>query len=191
RCQNCRVELPTGIPAPVPSAQDPREKGVGSTAIAVPVLYSLVLAAGGACVFYASIHPVSVEMGYFTLLDPWHMAYSALALVWLRGSIALRILGLAHLYRRARLNWSSAVAWVFAVASAMAVGRVILDEFGLLFSSYPKDFDGSPLGPSRWAPATPYWHALIVAGGQLTIGALMIVLITALSRKTPRTQRTA
>jgi hypothetical protein len=125
-------------------------------------------------------------MGYFAFLDPWHVAYLALTFVWVLGSVALLILGLAHLYRCARLNWWSAVAWVFAVASGIAVGRVILDEFGLLFSSYPKDLDGSPLGPSRWAPATPYWHGLIVAGGQLTIGALMIVLITALSRRTPR-----
>ena len=155
----------------------------------IAVLVSLALAAGDGSVFYASIHHVSVQMGYFSFLDSWHLVYSALALAWLLGSAALLILGLVHLRQRARLRWWSALAWAGAVASGMVVGRVILDDYGLLFSSYPKDLDGSPLGPSRWVPATPYWHALIVAGGQLAIGAVMIVLINALSRRVPRTQR--
>lgn len=97
--------------------------------------------------------------------------------------MALLILGLVHLHQRARIKWWSAVAWVGTVAAGMAIGVLIMHDFGLLFTAYPKDLDGSPLGPSRFAPATPYWQALIATGGQLAVGAVMIALISALSRK--------
>jgi hypothetical protein len=96
--------------------------------------------------------------------------------------VALLILGLAHLHQRARLKWWPAVAWVAAVAAGMAIGVVIMHDFGLLFTTYPQGLDGSPLGPSRFAPDVPYWQALIAAGGQLAASAVMIALITALSR---------
>jgi hypothetical protein len=58
-----------------------------------------------------------------------------------------------------------------------------MHDYGLLFNSYPRDLDGSPLGPSRFAPGRPHWQALIAAGGQLAAGAVMIALITASARQ--------
>jgi hypothetical protein len=78
-----------------------------------------------------------------------------LALAWLLGPAALLILGLMHLHKHSCLQWWRAIAWTGALAIGMAVEVVILHGFGLLFWSYPKDFDGTPLGPSRFAPARP------------------------------------
>lgn len=167
-----------------PLALKQHVSGGGAWVIVVSVVYSLILATGGGYVFYASIRPVSIPAGYGApLIDfPWAAAYLLLAVVWLLGPVALLVLGLAHLHQRARLKWWPAVAWVGAVAAGVAIGAVIMHDFGLLFTAYPQDLDGSPLGPSRFAPDTPYWQALIAAGGQLAVSAVMIALITALSR---------
>ena len=64
------------------------------------------------------------------------------------------------------------------------IGRLILHDFDLLLTAFPRDLDGTPLGPSRFAPGAPYWQALIAACGELMVGALLIALMVALSRKT-------
>ena len=174
--------MPVNTPVRTPSAPRPLASGVAAETIVVSAIYSLLLATGGGCVFYASIWHVSISAGYFTD-PPWAAAYLLLAIVWLLCPVALLILGLVHLHRRARLKWWPAVAWVGAVAASMAIGVVILHDFGLLFSAYPRDLDGSPLGPSRFAPGGPYWQALIAAGGQLAVGAVMIALLIASARK--------
>jgi hypothetical protein len=183
-CQNRRVELPIDTQVSAPLAPKQHVSGDGAWVIVVSVVYSLILATGGGYVFYASIRPVSIPTGYgFPLIDfPWAAAYLLLAVVWLLGPVALLILGLAHLHQRARLKWWPAVALVSTVAAGMAIGVVIMHDFGLLFTAYPRDLDGSPLGPSRFAPDTPYWQALIGASGQLAVSAVMIALITALTR---------
>lgn len=184
-CQNCPVELSVSTPAPTPSALTPRDSADQAWTIVVSGLYSLILAAGGGYVFYASIRPVSIPAGYGAVfLDgPWEAAYLLLAVVWLLGSVVLLALGLLILHQSARLKWWSAVAWVGAVAAGAAIGVVILHDFGLLFTAYPRDFDGSPLGDSRFAPGGPYWQALIAAGGELAVGVVEIVLVTALPGK--------
>jgi hypothetical protein len=48
-----------------------------------------------------------------------------------------------------------------------AVGLLIMHDFRLLFTAYPRDLAGDPLGPSRFAPGTPYWLALIAMGARL------------------------
>ena len=68
------------------------------------------------------------------------------------------------------------------LAASTAVGLAALYDFRLLFTAYKRDLDGSPLGPSRFAPAAPYWPALLTAGGQLAVCAVLIALIAALSR---------
>jgi len=150
--------------------------------IALSVAYSLILAAGAGCVFYASIRPVSISTGYFSFLDGWSAAYLLLGAAWVVGPVILLILGLIGLSRHVRLTWWFAVGWLSAVAGGTAIGLRIMHGFGLLFTAYPYDGDGSPLGPSRWAPGTPYWQALVAMGGQLAVGAAMIALIAALSR---------
>jgi hypothetical protein len=143
-------------------------------------------------VFYASIRPASIDMGYGEpFIDfPWSVAYVLLGLAWALGPVALLITGLPHLHKAAPANWRPAAAWVGAVAAGTAIGYVIVHGYGLLFSAYPKDLDGSALGPSRWAPGTPYWQALLAMAGQLAVGAAMIALIAASARKrasaTPR-----
>lgn len=144
-----------------------------------------MLATGGGCVFYASIWPVSIPVEYFIDLR-WAAAYVVLAIVWLLCPAALLILGLVHLHQRACLKWRLAVAWVGAVAASMAIGVVIMHDFGLWAAAYPEDLDGSPPGPSRFAPGGPYWQALIAAGGQLAVGAVMIALLTVSARKGSR-----
>jgi len=66
---------------------------------------------------------------------------------------------------------------------------VILHDFLLLLTAFPRDTDGTPLGPSRFAPGAPYWQALIAASGQLAVGAIMIALIVALSAGSRRARR--
>jgi len=178
------VELPVDTPVPAPSRPKPQDGRAGANAVAFVILYSLALAAGGGYVFYASIRPVSIPTGYgvpFTDF-PWLLAFLVLAALWLVGPVALLIAGLIHLRQYARHQWWSALAWVGVLAAGAAIGYVIMRDCRLLFSSYPRDLDGSPLGPSRFAPGRPYWRALIAAGGQLAAGAVMIALITASAR---------
>lgn len=147
--------------------------------------YSLLLAAGAGYVFYASIRPVSIPTGYLAELAdyPWILSFLLLLAVWAVGPVILLILGVINLRRHAPLTWWFAVGWLGALAGSTAIGRVVLHDFMLLLTAFPRDTDGTPLGPSRFAPAAPYWQALIAAGGQLVVGALMIALIAALSRK--------
>jgi hypothetical protein len=42
-----------------------------------------------------------------------------------------------------------------------------MHDFRLLFTAYPRDLAGDPLGPSRFAPGTPYWLAFIAMGARL------------------------
>jgi len=147
------------------------------------ILYSLTLAAGAGCVFYASIRPVTVPAGYFSEVSSWGLAELLIEVTWLAGPVALLIVGLIQLHRTARHRWWSAVAWVGTLAAGTAIGYLIMVDFGLLFTAYPSDAAGDPLGPSRWAPGTPYWQALIAMGGQLAVGAVMVALITAAARR--------
>jgi hypothetical protein len=179
------VELPVDTPAPTPSAPKPDINWAGAFAVAFVLLYSLTLAAGGGYVFYASIRPVSIDLGYGEpFIDfPWSAAYVLLGIGWAVGPVALLITGLIHMQKTAPRNWRPAAAWVGAVAAGTAIGYLIVHDYGLLFSAYPKDLDGTPLGPSRWVPGTPYWQALIATGGQLAVGAVMVALATASTRR--------
>jgi hypothetical protein len=179
------VELPVDTPVPAPSAPKPDISWARANAIAFVILYSLTLAAGGGYVFYASMRPVSIPTGYGApFIDfPWMAANLLMAVAWAAGPVALLIVGLIHLLRTAHRKWWSALAWVGALAAGTAIGYVIMHDYGLLLTAYPRDLDGSPLGPSRFAPGTPYWQALIAAGGQLAVGAAMIALVTASARK--------
>lgn len=183
------MELP--LDAPAPTHLGPKSLGVVAEewTIAVSVAYSLILATGGGYVFYASIRPVSIQTGYGAVFFdlPWAAAYLLLVIVWLPGWLMLLALGLRILHQTARLKGWLAIAWVGAVAAGMAIGVVILRDFDLLFTAYRRGLDGSPLGPSRFAPAGPYWPALIAAGGQLAVGAVMIALANALRGKTGTT----
>lgn len=71
--------------------------------IAVSVVYSLILAAGGGYVFYASIRPVSIPTGYFSEFadGPWEVASVVLLAVWVLGPVMLLALGIdLYLYNR-------------------------------------------------------------------------------------------
>lgn len=152
----------------------------GASALAFVILYTLPLAGGAGYVFYASIHPARIPVGDFSPVInlPWSAESLLIAAAWLLGPLPLLTAGLLHLIRDTRRKWWSAAAWVGALAAGTALGYVIWNEYGLLFSAYPQDIDGSPLGCcSRWAPGTPYWQALFAAGGQLAVGAVMTVLI--------------
>ena len=156
-------------------------RGAGEWAIAVTMICSLVLASGGAIVFYASLWPVSIGTGYFAVVGdfPWLLAYLLLAAAWVAGPVILLVLGLVHLLRHARHRWWSAAGWIAALAAGVAAGFLIMHGYRLLFSAYPRDSAGEPLGPSRWAPREPYWLALVAAGGELAVGAILIALVKA------------
>jgi hypothetical protein len=105
---------------------------------------------------------------------------------WLVGPVALLIAGLIHLLHPARRKSWVAVAWVSAVTAGTAIGYVIWHDYRLLLTSYHKDLDGTPLGPSHWMPGAPHWQALVATIGQLAVGAVMTALITASARRGPR-----
>jgi hypothetical protein len=179
------MKLPADSPATAISVPKPDIGWAGACALAFVLLCSLPSVAGGAYVFYASIRPVTISTGYFAdFADvPWIGAALLILVAWLLGPVPLLIAGLIHLLGPARRNWRAAVAWGIAVAAGSAIGYLISNDYALLFSAYPQDIDGSPLGPSRWAPSTPYWQALFAVGGQLAVGTVMIALITASARK--------
>jgi hypothetical protein len=164
----------------------PKQGGgaVRAWTIAVSVVYSLMLAVGGGYVFYASIRPVSIQTGYFSecLNGPWEVASVLLFAVWVVGPVMLLTLGI-DLCLHNRSTWWFAVGWLSALAGGTAIGLLIRHDFGHLFTAYPRDLDGSPLGPSRFDPGSPYWQAFIAAGGELAMGFIMIALVAALSRK--------
>jgi hypothetical protein len=166
----------------------PPERGrraAGQWTIAVTIISSLVLAVGGGYVFYASIRPVSIAEGYGSVLFdfPWILAYCVLAAAWVGGPVILLVLGLTHLLRNARHRWRSAACWLIALAAGVAIGSLIMHGYRLLFSAYPADSAGEPLGPSRWAPGGPYWLALVAAAGELAVGAALVALVNASSGK--------
>jgi hypothetical protein len=90
--------------------------------IAVSVVYSLILAAGGGYVFYASIRPVSIPAGYFAdFVDlPWEAANLLLAAVLVAGPVILLALGI-DLRPQARLTWWFVVGWLSALAGGTAI----------------------------------------------------------------------
>jgi hypothetical protein len=184
----------TGEPEDVPDhfddpARRPRCSAVAEWTIAIAITYSLILAAGAGYVFYCSIRPISIAEGYFsTLADyPWILAFLLLEAAWVIGPVLLLVLGLVAMRRRARFSWRFVAGWLGGLAASMAVGAAALLDFRLLFTAYKPDLDGSPLGPSRFAPGAPYWPALLTVGGQLAVCAVLIALIAALSRE-PRPQ---
>jgi hypothetical protein len=158
---------------------------VGEWTAAATVIYSLILAAGAGYVFYASIRPVTIPTGYFAEFAdyPWLLAFLVLLAVWVLGPLVLLVLGLVKLLQHERRRWWFAAGWLSALAGATAIGRVIVHDFVLLLTAFPRDVDGTPLGPSRFAPGAPYWQALIAASGELAVCAIMITLIVALPRK--------
>jgi hypothetical protein len=172
-------------------AHDPPPGKPGGSAAAewtaaIAICYSLLLAAGPVYVFYASFRPVSIAEGYgAAFLDyPWILAFLLLAAVWVIGGVLLLVLGLLSLRQRARFAWRLAGGWLCALTGSIAVGFAALHEFRLLFTAYqPDPIDGSPLGPSRFAPGAPYWPALLVAGAQFAICVVMIALNATWSRK--------
>lgn len=167
-----------------PVAPEPGGRATRAWAVVAAVLYSLSLAAAGGYVFYASIRPVSIPTGYFSeFVDfPWEAASVLLAVVWVAGPVMLLALGF-DLRLHARLTRRFAAGWLTALAAGTGIGLLIMHEFGQLSTSYPRDLDGSPLGPSRFDPGAPYWQALLSAGGELAVGAIMIAMVAALSRK--------
>jgi hypothetical protein len=178
------VTFLAGPTVPGPVTPKPGGRATRAWAIVAAVLYSLILAAGGGYVFFASIRPVSIPTGYFSEFTdfPWEAASSLLAAVWVAGPVMLLALGV-DLRLHARLTWRFAAGWLSALAAGTTIGLLIMHDFGLLSTSYPRDLDGSPLGPSRFDPGAPYWQALIAAGGELAVGAIMIAMVAALSRR--------
>jgi hypothetical protein len=73
----------------------------------VAAVYSLLLAACGGFVFYASVRPVPMPSGVLDI--PWFAVLLALAITWLAVPVALLALGLAYL-RPAGPQWRSLVA---------------------------------------------------------------------------------
>lgn len=184
RRQDCPLELPVDEPVSAPSAKQADISWAGAVALAVVPVYSLTLAAGGGTVFYASIRPVTISTGYFAVFGdvPWIAAdLLILAACW-AGPVALLIAGLIHFRRK----WRLAVAWVGVVAAGTAISYVIFHDYRLLFTAYPQDDSGSPLGPSRWVPGSPYWQALAATISQCAIGVVMTALIAASARRDPR-----
>jgi hypothetical protein len=55
---------------------------------------------------------------------------------------------------------------------------VIVHDFDQLLTAYPRDTDGTPLGPSRFG-GTPYWQTLFATVGLLAAGAAIITLTAA------------
>jgi hypothetical protein len=182
------MELP--VEATVPGVLPPerRRSAVGEATIVATIICSLVLAAGAGYVFYASIWPVSIAMGYGAVfLDwPWVLAYLVLLAAWAGGPVILLVLGLIHLIRHARHRWWSAACWLILLVAGAAVGFLIIHDYRLLFSVYPTDIAGEPLGPSRWAPGGPYWLALVAAAGELAVGVGLIAFVSASPGKLPR-----
>ena len=180
------MEFPADEPVSASPAPQPDIGWTGAVALALVLMNSLTLAAGGGYVFYASIRPVSIPMGFGTPLInlPWVAAALLILGAWLLGPAALLITGVIHLLRTARRR--AAVAWAGTLAAGTAIGYVIWHGYRLLLTAYPKDFDGSALGPSRWAPGAPYWPALIATVGQCAAGVIMTALITAPARRQPR-----
>jgi len=170
---------------------EPGARAVEQWTAVVAIIYSLTLAAGAGYVFYASIRPVTIATGYFAELadDPWVLAFLVLLAMWVVGPVILLVLVLIDLLHPARLRWWFAVGWLIVPTASAAIGRVILHDFLLLLTAFPRDTDGTPLGPSRFAPGAPYWQALIAASGQLAVGAIMIALIVALSAGSRRARR--
>lgn len=113
----------------------------GEWAIAVAISCSLVLAAGGGYVFYASLRPISIAEGYGAVLFdfPWILAFLVLAAAWVAGPVILLVVGLVHLLRHARHRWWSAVGWLVAVAGDIAIGFLVMHGYRLLFSAAPLD----------------------------------------------------
>lgn len=179
------MELPADSLVTASSAPKPDVGWAGACALAVVLLYSLPFVAGGGYFFYASIRPVSIATGYGAVfLDwPWVLAWVVLLAAWVGGPVILLVLGPIHLLRHARHRWWSAACWLILLVAGAAVGFLIIHDYRLLFRASPLGPDGSELGPSCWAPGTPYWQALFAAGGQLAVGAVMIALITASARK--------
>jgi hypothetical protein len=179
------VELPVDTTVSGALLPERGRRAAGEWAIAVAMICSLVLAAGGGYVFYASIRPVSIPAGLFPITDfPWVLAFLLLAAAWVAGPVILLVLGLVHLLRHACHRWRSAAGWLVALAGDIAIGFLVMHGYRLLFSAAPLDLDGTPLGPSRWAPAGPYWMAL-AAAGELAAGAVLIALTSRLPGKLP------
>jgi hypothetical protein len=166
-----------------PSAPQADIGWTGAVALALVSLYSLTLAAGGGYIFYASIRPVSIPAGFGTPFTnfPWFAAALLILAAWVAGPVGLLIAGLIHF----RHQWRLGVAWVGVVAASSAIGYVVFHGYRLLLMSYPKDFDGTALGPSRWAPGSPYWQALAATIGQLAVAVVMTALIAAAARREP------
>jgi hypothetical protein len=173
------MEMPPGaaLPGALPPGQS--QPVVEAWAAAVAISYSLVLATGGGYVFYASVRSVSFSADFFPLSDlPWVLVLLVLGAAWVAGPVILLVLGLIHAFRQPRYRWRSAAGWMVALAAATAIGFLILHDFHLLFTAYPSDESGDPLGPSRWAPGGPYWPALAAAGGELAVGGILVALVS-------------
>jgi hypothetical protein len=156
---------------------------MGASTAAFAFIYSMMLAACGGFVFYTSIRPVSIPEGIFDW--PWVMAVTVVAVSWLILPVPLLVLGLVSLRQSRRLRWRPAAAWTIAVAGAVAIGYANLIEFGHWFGLNAHDIGYSPPCSPSCQPSSIglNWQPLILAGGQLAAGALIIVLIAALTRE--------
>jgi hypothetical protein len=181
------VELPVDTTASGALLPERGRWAAGEWAIAVAISCSLVLAAGGGYVFYASLRPVSIAEGYGAVIFdlPWILAFWVLAAAWVAGPVIVLVVGLVHLLRHARHRWWSAAGWLVALAGNTGIGFLVMHGYRLLFSAAPLDLDGTPLGPSRWAPAGPYWLALVAAGSELAVGTVLIALVSPSPGKLP------
>ena len=186
-----RLSAETPASGILPPDRGRRVNSAGEWAIAVTLIHSSVLAVGGAYVFCASIWPVSIDTGYGSvLLDfPWILAYLVLAATWVAGPVILLVLGLVQLLRPPRHRWRWAGGWAAALVASAAAGFLVIHGYRLLFSAYPTDIAGEPLGPSHWAPASPYWPALVAAAGELATAAILTALARATFGKRPEDPR--
>jgi hypothetical protein len=104
------VESAVDAAASRPLIPGPGGGAVKAWTIAASATYSLVLAAGGGYVFYASIRPVSIPKGYgdFFADGPWETGFLLLGAVLVLGPVMLLALGLDQRVH-ARLTWWFAV----------------------------------------------------------------------------------
>jgi hypothetical protein len=154
-------------------------KAFGVETGTVAAVYSLMLAACGGFVFYASVRPVPMPSGFLDV--PWFAVLLALAITWLAAPVALLALGLVHLRQGGRLRWRPAVTWACAVAAGFAIGWVNLHDYAH-WLAWARWIVTMQLAPYP-RPAGPQWRPLIAAGGQLAAGAAMIAVIAASARK--------
>jgi hypothetical protein len=86
---------------PAPGILAPKAFGIETGTVAA--VDSLMLAACGGFVFYASVRPVPMPSGFLDF--SWFAVFLALAIMWLAVPVALLVLEVAYLRQGARPRW--------------------------------------------------------------------------------------